>query len=87
MGEESFQDRFGFSPNKLQAAVMDVAENVGEPGLLIIEAQMGVGKTEAALAASEIFAGICGSGGLFFGLPTQATANGIFPRILDWAKK
>ena len=87
MGEESFQERFGFSPNKLQAAVMDVAENVGEPGLLIIEAQMGVGKTEAALAASEIFAGICGSGGLFFGLPTQATANGIFPRILDWAKK
>ena len=87
MGEETFQERFGFSPNKLQAAVMDVAENVGEPGLLIIEAQMGVGKTEAALAASEIFAGICGSGGLFFGLPTQATANGLFPRILDWAKK
>ena len=87
MGEETFQERFGFSPNKLQAAVMEIAENVGEPGLLIIEAQMGVGKTEAALAASEIFAGICGSGGLFFGLPTQATANGIFPRILDWAKK
>lgn len=87
MGEETFQERFGFSPNKLQAAVMDVTENVGEPGLLIIEAQMGVGKTEAALAASEIFAGICGSGGLFFGLPTQATANGLFPRILDWAKK
>lgn len=87
MGEESFQERFGFPPNKLQAAVMDVTENVGEPGLLIIEAQMGVGKTEAALAASEIFAGICGSGGLFFGLPTQATANGLFPRILDWAKK
>ena len=87
MGEEAFQERFGFSPNKLQTEVMEVAENVGEPGLLIIEAQMGVGKTEAALAASEIFAGICGSGGLFFGLPTQATANGIFPRILDWAKK
>ena len=87
MGEETFQERFGFSPNKLQAAVMEIAENVGEPGLLIIEAQMGVGKTEAALAASEIFAGICGSGGLFFGLPTQATANGLFPRILDWAKK
>lgn len=87
MGEGTFQERFGFSPNKLQAAVMEIAENVGEPGLLIIEAQMGVGKTEAALAASEIFAGICGSGGLFFGLPTQATANGLFPRILDWAKK
>lgn len=48
---------------------------------------MGCGKTETSLAASEILASKCGKNGVFFGLPTQATANGIFPRILSWAEK
>lgn len=87
MGALEFAARFGFPPNELQTAVLNIAENVGVPGIFIIEAQMGVGKTEAALTAAEIFAGNCGSGGLFFGLPTQATANGIFPRIRTWAEE
>ena len=48
---------------------------------------MGLGKTEAALVGAEELAVKSGRSGLFFGLPTQATSNGIFPRIISWLKK
>lgn len=83
---ETFKQQFGFWPNGLQRSVLETVNNITSPGLLIIEAQMGVGKTEAALAAAEIFGNRRQSGGLFFGLPTQATANGIFDRLRDWAE-
>ena len=86
MDAGAFRQQFGFPPNSLQQAVLEAADNISVPGLLIIEAQMGVGKTEAALAAAEVSANRCQAGGLFFGLPTQATANGIFDRLMDWAE-
>ena len=86
INEEAFHQQFSFWPNDLQRAVLEAANSITSPGLLIIEAQMGVGKTEAALAAAEVFANRCQAGGLFFGLPTQATANGIFGRLWDWAE-
>lgn len=87
MNAKVFQQKFGFSPNEVQQAVIQVAGTVSTPGILILEAQMGIGKTEAALAAAEILDQRFQEGGLFFGLPTQATANGIFGRLEQWAEK
>ena len=85
MDDAQFQSRFGFLPNEVQKTMIKAAEDAVQPGILILEAQMGVGKTEAALAAAEVLTAKTGSAGLFFGLPTQATANGIFPRLEQWA--
>lgn len=83
----AFKARFGFPPNEVQRAMLEAVSQAQEPGVFILEAQMGVGKTEAALGAAEILANYGGEGGVFFGLPTQATANGIFGRLLAWAEK
>ncbi|MDE6780686.1 MAG: CRISPR-associated helicase Cas3' [Ruminococcus sp.] len=83
---EFFEERFSFKPNLVQKAVMDAVSENHVEGLYILEAPMGIGKTEAALAAAEILASKFGAGGIYFGLPTQATANGIFGRIRDWAR-
>ncbi len=84
---EVFRNTFSFAPRETQRAMIDIVEKADKPGIFILEAPMGVGKTEAALASAELLASKAKKNGLFFGLPTQATANGLFPRIISWAEK
>lgn len=84
--DDYYQKRFGFLPREFQEKVFTAIAETDEPGIFILEAPMGGGKTEAALAAAEELMAKKKLNGLFFGLPTQATSNGIFPRINDWLK-
>jgi len=79
-----FEHRFGFSPRPEQKIFIDTIVSSKQPGLFILEAPMGIGKTEAALMGAEQLAFQTERKGIFFGLPTQATSNGIFPRIENW---
>ncbi len=79
-----FNQILNFIPNPVQSKAEEIAVNIKKPGLIIIEAAMGQGKTEAALVCAEILAQKSGASGIFFALPTQATSDGIFPRIIDW---
>ena len=82
--KESFNKRFGFYPNKHQERFIETILDTNDPGIFIFEAPMGMGKTEAALYGVELLAQKKGASGLFFALPTQATTNGIFPRVEKW---
>ncbi|MER7195455.1 CRISPR-associated helicase Cas3' [Streptomyces flaveolus] len=83
-GPEVFQDRFGYAPRPSQAMVVEVVRRMGGPGIVVIEAPMGEGKTEAAQAGAEILAARFGAEGVFVGMPTQATSDPMFTRTRQW---
>lgn len=78
--------RFQVPSRPAQADAVALAAEMAAPGLLILEAPMGEGKTEAALASTEVLAAKFGADGLFVGMPTQATSDPIFSRVRKWAE-
>jgi CRISPR-associated endonuclease/helicase Cas3 len=80
--EASFSELFpGYSPWPLHEQAESVGRALDEPSLVVIEAPMGEGKTEAALLLASAAERRALSHGLYIGLPTQATANQMFGRV------
>ena len=74
----SFQDIFGFAPRPAQSALIDAIQ---DPGVYVLEAPMGLGKTEAALYAAYRRLEQRKSSGIYFALPTRLTSGRIHTRV------
>ncbi|WP_066947226.1 CRISPR-associated endonuclease Cas3'' [Streptomyces lushanensis] len=89
-GGGAFRDLFPeiTSPYPLQLSVeAGLTGAVNGPGILLVTAPTGDGKTETALYAASLMGAACGTSGLFFALPTQATANQMYGRLVRFAEK
>jgi CRISPR-associated endonuclease/helicase Cas3 len=86
MRNEPFEQVFGWAPNSLQRSVLDGLEGrVNGAGLLVVTAATGDGKTEAALTAARLLAEAAKASGVYFALPTMATADQMYLRVAKFA--
>ncbi|KKZ10620.1 MAG: hypothetical protein TH68_10045 [Candidatus Synechococcus spongiarum 142] len=72
----------GMEPRPLQQTMARILDQLGqEPSLVVIEAPMGEGKTEAGFG--------CGFGrrGMYMAMPTQATSNALMGRMGKFLKR
>jgi len=74
----SFNEVFPFSPKQTQLSLIDA---VTGPGVYVLEAPMGLGKTEAALYAAYQLMARNNATGIYFALPTQLTSDKIHDRV------
>ncbi len=76
-------------PNPLQRSLMaelGAAEQQG-PGIALVTAATGDGKTETALEAERILSARSGTRGLAFLLPTMATSDQMFKRVAGFVQR
>lgn len=78
----SFAAVLGLEPRPLQAAVANAVAEARQPAIVLIEAPMGEGKTEAAWYAHLELQRRFGHRGLYIAMPTQATGSAMFERML-----
>jgi len=82
----AFDTVFGFAPRPLQQAMAEALAAIDQPAILLVEAPMGEGKTEAALYAHLELQRHLGHRGLYVALPTKATGNAMFRRVLKFLR-
>lgn len=82
----STQMLIGQAPNPLQRSLEEEFRPAG-PGLLVITASTGYGKTEAAVIGARALGEASGRPGLVLCLPTQATTNAMWLRGVGFEKR
>lgn len=80
----TFETVFRFAARPLQQSMPTALAAIDQPAILLVEAPMGEGKTEAALYAHLELQRRLGHRGLYVALPTKATGNAMFRRVLKF---
>lgn len=80
----SFFEIFGFAPKNTQIKLIEAAT---QAGVYVLEAPMGLGKTEAALYAAYQLLEKNLATGIYFALPTQLTSDKIHERVNCFLKQ
>lgn len=73
-------------PRPLQTEAIKIADALDAPGIAIIEAPTGEGKTEAAMTLADAWSQVTGGRGYYFALPTQATSDQMFSRVREFLR-
>jgi len=80
----SFSEVFPFSPKETQTGLIEAARH---PGVYVLEAPMGLGKTEASLYAAYQLLTRGMATGIYFALPTQLTSDKIHDRVNEFLSR
>ena len=80
----SFETIFGYSPYPAQEQMYKACTG---PGVYMLEAPMGLGKTEAALYAAYRLLSENRAAGIYFALPTRLTSDAIHQRVEPFLRK
>lgn len=84
--QQTFQEVFDLVPRPLQQAMVEMLSALAGPSVLLVEAPMGEGKTEAAFFAHLELQRRFGHRGMYVALPSKATGNAMFTRTLKFLK-
>jgi len=76
-----FEQIFDFTPRPAQQTLIDAVQG---SGVYVLEAPMGIGKTEAALYVAYHLLQTHQATGIYFALPTQLTSNRIYDRFNEF---
>jgi len=80
-----FSALFSFTWNPLQQKLAETAQK--GPGIYVVEAPMGIGKTEAALFCAYTLLRDVKARGIYFALPTRLTSDKMYERMQDFINR
>ncbi|GAA3357872.1 CRISPR-associated helicase Cas3' [Saccharopolyspora gregorii] len=83
--DTTYRGLFRSDPRPLNEAVEEQLADRDEPGVLVIEAPTGEGKTRAGFQAAATLVNRLGLSGMYFALPTKATAAQVHDELTSVA--